>query len=246
MKMTSKILGIMLVVFVICLFASNVILKRQYDNADKSDYYWNYNKISKTSFKHLKIDGGNVTNIVFKQQKNCSVRVLDYWGGYDKDSVKTFMSGDTLNLQFIKSAADLYKKSWMGTNVLVRIAAPELLSVDGFNTNLELEKLNQKELAISLAGKSRVEIESNTHNFNRLIINQKDSSQVIFEMNPDLKQTPTINVQNVAVKMRGVSLLDIGHMKVDSLQLDVAESSAVILSGHNLKSHQNLFIKGLM
>lgn len=239
MKLSSKILATMLGVFVICLFASNVILKKQYDSADKSDHYWNYNKISTTPFKYLKINGGNRTNIVFEQQKNCSVRVLDYWGGYDKDSVNAYVSGDTLHLQFTKSPTDLYKKSWMETTILVRITAPQLLAIDGYNTNFELEKLNQKELHINLAGKSRIEVESNTHNFDNLTISQRDSSQVIFEMNPDLKQSPTINVKNVAAKMQGVSLLDIGHMKVDNLKMDVAESSAVILSGYNLKFNQN-------
>lgn len=239
MKLSSKILVMMVGAFVICLFASNVILKKQYDSADKSDFYWNYNKISTIPFKYLKIDGGNVTNIVFEQQKNCSVRVLDYWGGYDKDSVKTYVAGDTLHLKFVKSPTDLYKKSWMETNVLVRIAAPQLLVIDGYNTNFELEKLDQKELQINLAGKSRIEVESNTHNFDKLSINQRDSSQVIFEMNPDLKQSPTINAKNVSVKMQGISLLDIGHMNISHLQLDVAESTAVILSGHNLKSNQN-------
>ena len=229
----------MLSAFVICLLASNVILKKHFNSADKSDYYWNYNKISTTPFKYLKIDGGNVTNIVFEQQKKYSVRVLDYWGGYDRDSIKTYVSGDTLYVRFIKSPTDLYKKSWMATNVLVRIAAPQLIAIIGNNTNFEFENLNQKELYIYLAGKSRIEVESNTHNFDKLSINQRDSCQVIFEMNPDLKESSTINVTNVGVKMQGVSLLDIGHMKIDSLKLDVAESSAVILSGHNLKFHQN-------
>ncbi|MET4083979.1 hypothetical protein ABIB40_003952 [Pedobacter sp. UYP30] len=237
MKLSSKILVLMLGAFVTSLFASNVILKKRYDSVDKSDYYWNYNKISTAPFKYLKIDGGNVTNIVFEQQKSCSVRVLDYWGGYDKDSVKTYISGDTLHLQFVNSPTDLYKKSWMETNVLVRIAAPQLLAVDGYNTNFELEKLDQKELSINLGGKSRIEVESNTHNFDKLFISQRDSSQVIFEMNPDLKQAPTIKANNVTVKMQGVSLLDFGHMNIDTLQLDVSEKSAVILSGHNLKSH---------
>ncbi|MDB5014094.1 MAG: hypothetical protein JWQ25_2296 [Daejeonella sp.] len=190
-------------------------------------------------FKYLRIDGGNVTNIVFEQQKNYSVRVLDYWGGYDKDSVKTYLAGDTLHVQFVKSPTDLYKKSWMETNVLIRIAAPQLFAIDGYNTNLELEKLDQKELYINLAGKSRIEVESNVHNLDKLSINLRDSSQVIFEMNPNLKQSPTIKVKKVAVKMQGVSLLDMGHMNVDNLQLDVSESSAVILSGYNLKSHSH-------
>lgn len=239
MKLSSKILIMMVGAFVICLFASNVILKRRFDSVDKSDYYWNYNKISTAPFKYLKIDGGNVTNIVFQQQKNCSVRVLDYWGGYDKDSVKIYVSNDTLHLRFVKSASDLYKKSWMETNVLVRIAAPQLLAVDGYNTNFELEKLDQKNLSIDLRGKSRIEIESNTHNFDNLFISQRDSSQVIFEMNPELKQAATINAKKVTVKMQGVTLLDIGHMNIDDLQMNVSESSAVILSGHSLKPRQH-------
>lgn len=238
MKLSSLILVIMVGALISCLFATNVLLKKQYDSADKSDNYWNYDKISTIPFRYVKIAGGNVTNIVFEQQQACSVRVLDYWGGYDKDSVKSYVSGDTLHLQFVKSPTDLYKKSWMETNVLVRIAAPRLLALDGYNTNFELEKLNQKELSVTVAGKSRIEVESNIHDFDKLAISQQDSSQVIVEMNPELKQSPAMSVKNVTAKISGVSLLDLGHMKISSLQLDVADSSAVILSGYNVKSHR--------
>ena len=227
----------MLSAFVISLFVSNVILKKRYDSLDKSDIYWNFNKISSKPFKYLKIQGVNVTNIVFTQQKNCSVRVLDYWGGYEKDSIKTYESGDTLHLQFVKSPADFTKKFWMEHSVLVRIGAPQLLAIDCSKTKFIFEKFDQKELTIKLADKSKIEVQSNTHNIDKLEISQQDSSQVLFYMNHELKQAPQITAKNAIVKMQGLTLLDIGHIKINNLQLDVTESSTVIMSGYNLKSH---------
>ena len=236
MKLSSIILLVILVSIVTGLFASNLILKNEYEKVDKSDFYWNYKKVADKHFRYLKIDGGNITNIVFEQSKNCSVRVIDYWGGYDKDSIKTFINNDTLYIKFFKNSSDLYKKSWLETNVLVRLAAPELLLVEGNNTNFNLEKLSQKSLSIILSGKSRVEVESNIHNLDTLNVIQKDSSQVVFEMNPDIKGSPILKVQVVNAKMEGITLLDIGHLYVDRLNLNIADSSAVILSGNALKT----------
>jgi len=88
-----------------------------------------------------------------------------------------------------------------------------------------------------LADKSKIEVQSNTHNIDKLEISQQDSSQVLFYMNHELKQAPQITAKNAIVKMQGLTLLDIGHIKINNLQLDVTESSTVIMSGYNLKSH---------
>jgi hypothetical protein len=234
MKLSTTILCTMLVLFATSLLATNILFKRQYDQLDRSDMYWNYNKILERPFRHLIIEGGNVTNIVFKQNKKCSVRLLDYWGGYQKDSVKAYTRGDTLHIKFLNKYDNLMSKSWMENNVLVRIAAPELLSIQGVNTNLTLNEFRQKALTVSLSGKSRIEVESNTHNFDRLDITQRDSTQVIFEMNPDIKGSQKIYAKNVSANLSGVTLLDIGHMYVDKTQFILADSAALILSGKTI------------
>lgn len=236
MKISTAILIIMLILFVTGIFASNVAFRRQYEKVDKSDLYWNYNKIADKPFRHVKIDGGNLTNIVFEQNKHCSARVLDYWGGYEKDSISAYINKDTLHVKFVNKYANLIEKSWLQANVLIRIAAPELLSVEGVNTNFHMNKLDQKSLNIMLSGRSRIGIESNSHHFDRLNITQRDSSQVIIKMNPELKGSPLMKIQNITADLQGRTLLDIGRVYVDDLSMNIADSSAIILSGYALKT----------
>ncbi len=273
MKLSTTILLVTFVLLVTAMFASNVILKKEYDKVDKSDLYWTYGKILEQSFKHLKIEGGNVTHIAYEPSKNPSVRVLKNWEGLDRGLVKTFVRNDTLFVKFSNIVRDQGEKQWMKRNTLVRIFSPELLSVDGSDTDVGLFKLKQKSININLSGKSKLEVESYLYNFDSLHINQKDSSEVVFEMSPDLmnsdlaalekealKSTATIkaesfnseniivasppvrkgwetmNVQSLSADLKDISLLDIGHAQIKSLKLNIADSSAVILSGGTLKT----------
>lgn len=273
MKLSTTILLVTFVLLVTAMFASNVLLKKEYDKVDKSDLYWTYGKILEQPFKHVKIEGGNVTHIAFEPSKKPSVRVLKNWDGFDRGLVKTFVKNDTLFVKFSNIFRDQGEKQWMKWNTLVRIFSPELLSVDGSDTDFGLFKLKQKSININLSGKSKLEVESYVYNFDSLHISQRDSSEVVFEMSPDLmnsdlaalekealKSTATIKaepfnskntmiapapvrkgwetmtVQSVTADLKDLSLLDIGHAQIKSLQLNVADSSAVILSGGTLKA----------
>lgn len=188
MKLSSVILLVTFVLLVTALFASNILLKAEYDKIDKSDAYWTYGNILEQPFKHLKIEGGNVTNIAFEQSKKSSVRVFKNWYGYVEKVVKAYVKNDTLFLKFPSTATkDPYEKNYLQWNTMVRIFSPELLSVDGFDTNFGLFKLKQKSITIHLSGKSKLEVESYGHNFDSIYVTQKDSSEVVFEMSPDLK-----------------------------------------------------------
>src|SRR4051812_24915381 len=114
MKLSSLILVIMLASIVTALFASDIVLKNKYDKIDKSDLYWNYNKVFDKPFKYLKIDGGNVTNIKFERSNKYSVRVLDTWEAYQQDNsiLKMYVKDDTLHFNFlyqIKNPDDKYR-----------------------------------------------------------------------------------------------------------------------------------------
>jgi len=276
MKLSTAILLVTFILLVTAMFASNVILKKEFDKVDKSDLYWTYGKILEQPFKHLKIEGGNVTNIAFEPSKKPSVRVLKNWEGYENKTVKTFVKNDTLFVKFPNTYKDEGEKRWLKWNTLVRIFSPELLSVEGFDTDFGLFKLKQKSININLSGKSKLEVESYVHNFDSLHISQRDSSEVVFEMSPDLmtsdpvalekealkgqatiqaepfksgntmvapaairKGWETMTVQSLSANLKDISLLDIGHAQIKSLKLNIADSSAVILSGGTLKQYRN-------
>jgi 5S rRNA maturation endonuclease (ribonuclease M5) len=140
------------------------------------------------------------------------------------------------------------EKSWLKSITPVRIFSPELLSVEGFDTKLEMYKLKQKCLNVNMSGRSRFEVESSIRFLDTLTIFQKDSSEVIFEMSPDYKGSEAetaiaeqikgheaMNIQLVDAKLQGNTLLDIGHAQIGFLKLNIADSSAVILSGGALR-----------
>ena len=268
MKFTSRILLLLLLVVLAGLFSSNMLLKRQYDQVDKSDLYWTYNKVLEQPFKYLKISGGNITNIAFEQSANPSVRLLQEWVRFHGGEIKANVKNDTLYINFDFKPANLYEKFWLQHQTPVRIFAPQLLLVDGDNTNFEMFKLKQKSINVSMTGKSSFEVESMLPVMDTINVYQKDSSEVVFEMSPDYNKKPvedndqpktvtiksqqggtitftppnepnkfneSMSINSVTADLKDHSILDIGHAQVHSLQLQVSDSSAVILSGGALK-----------
>jgi hypothetical protein len=238
MKLTTKILLVILLLFTTGLFASNMLLKKVYNKIDKSDNYWTFAKVLEQPFHHLKIDGGNITKIAYEQSKTYSVRVFKEWYGYETGAVKAHVSNDTLYINFPNTYKDIYEKNYLRWNTLVRIFSPELLSVTGFNTKLEMYKLKQKNLSVNMSGKSEFEVESVVPAFDTLRIVQRDSSEVVFEMDPHIKGSESFHVRSVYADIQGFSILDIGHAQIDSLNLSVSDSSGVLLSGGAMKKNK--------
>jgi len=265
MKLSSKILLTMLIILIAGILSSNIILKKEYDKVDKSDLYWTYQKVIEQPFKYLKIKGANITNIAFEQSRDCSVRILKEWARYHDGKINAVVKNDTLFIDFDFIPQNTFEKYWLQQVTTVRIFSPQLLSVDGFNTKFEMFKMKQSNYTIIMAGKSSFEVESMQPNLDSLNITQKDSSEVAFEMSPEykspkaeeanqknivyknlttgqvfagnetIKNKESINVRSLSADIQGLSLLDIGHAQITSLQLNIADGSGIILSGGALK-----------
>jgi len=54
----------------------------------------------------------------------------------------------------------------------------------------------------------------------------------------DIKNDEAMNIHWVNAKVQGYSILDLGHAQIDSLQLKIADNSAIILSGGALRKIQ--------
>lgn len=266
MKFTTKILLILFIVMIAGLFASNIILKRQYDALDKNDIFWTYNKILEKPFKYLNITGGNETNIFFEQSDKPSVRLLQEWVNYHHGKVKASVKNDTLFLNFDYAPADPFEKFWLKNAAPVRIFAPQLLSVTGNNINFEMHRAKQKSIVVNITGRSKFEIESMYPEMDSINVTQRDSSEVVFEMSPDYRKKPnetqpqgkiqlhsskgilvtlkneeqnnfdeSMSIISVKASIKDHSLLDVGHAQIKDLNINVSDSSAIILSGDALK-----------
>ncbi len=271
MKLSSRILLSMLIILVAGLLLSNIVLKKEYNKIDKGDLHWNYTTVLTQPFKYLKIDGGNITNIAFEQNKNYSVRVLNDWQRYRPELIQSWVKNDTLFIKFAYTSHNQNEKDWMKSTTLVRIFSPQLSYVEGYNTNFEMFKLKQKSIAVTISGKSKFEVESMIPDMDSINVIQRDSSAVEFEMSPDykskkredtllnkgvqihfgdnivppgagsesIKSDEAMTINSVKANLDGNSILDIGHAQIQSLQLKIADSSAIILSGGALKKLGN-------
>ncbi|MBV4355915.1 GIN domain-containing protein [Pinibacter aurantiacus] len=266
MKLSSKILLATFLLMIAAVLSSNMILKKQYDQIDKSDIYWTYDKILESPFRHLKITGGNSTNIYYEQSEKPSVRVSRDWVNYHGGHIKAEVKNDTLFLSFDQSPANGFEKFWLQNAEPVRIFSPELLSVTGNNTNFEMQKLRQKTLTVNMSGHSRFEVESLWPDMDSINITQRDSTKVVFEMSTDYRKSspdaqpkgkvvvhniagvrsaeitapPTdynggMTIRSVTADIKGHSILDIGHAQIQNLQLQIQDTSAIVLSGNALK-----------
>lgn len=234
MKKSSFILFILLGLFIISLVGTDIVLKIQYNKIDKTDPFWNYTKLNKGIFHHLKMDGGNVTSIAFSPSPHGSIGILSYVQDDFIDHIKTQIANDTLFLRVFAPDKSNGMIDWMKNHTLITISCPELKSVTATNTNLEINKLNQKTIYIQTSGRSRLEVESYNPDFDSLLVHQQDSSEVIFEMADELKSSSTMHLNTLYANVQGHSLLDVGHFRIKSLHQTIGDTAGIILSGYTL------------
>src|SRR6476620_7928404 len=239
MKFTSRILLFLLLVLLSGLLSSNIILKKQYDKIDKSDLYWTYSSILDSPFSYLKITGGNSTHIAFEQNAKPSVRVLQDWVRFHGGEVKASVKNDTLFINFDFKPANEYEKYWLQTITPLRIFAPQLVAVAGSNTNFEIFKLKQKSINVNMTGKSEYEMKPSMDKEQGAIkFHNKLGVAVTYNMPEQLQQQKSnvaMSIRSVNADLKDYTILDIGHAQIQNLQLRIADSSAIILSGGALK-----------
>ena len=236
MKLSTKLLVGLFVLTIAALLSANISIKKNYDKADKDDFYWGYGKILEQPFKHIKIEGGNITQIAFEQNERPSVRVLKQWPGYENGAVKAFVRADTLFVKFPdENTADNAKmKDWIKHTTLVRIFAPELVSVEGIDTDFDLFKMHQKNISINLSGNSEMEVEIESSQIDTLQIFENGSSNVNFEMSPAVTANKLIRVRSADLHLNGIARLDLGPMQIDSLKIHITDSALIQLSGYSV------------
>jgi len=262
MKWSNSILLSMGVLLSLGLVASNYILKKEFDKVDRNDAYWDYEKVSDQPFKYVSIQGGNLTSIAFEQSPNYSVRVSQDWLRNRPMPIVSTVKNDTLYLRFTYMPRDQNEENWMHWLTMVRIFSPELKAVKGYNTNFKMFKTKQQSIQVDLSGKSSFELESFIPDLDSLKISAMDSSEVVFEMSPEYKaqsvrangekkilvlpppsgaakSRESFNLRYLDADLSCNSILDVGHAQIGTMNLKIADSSAVVLSGQGLRKYKN-------
>lgn len=236
MKKSSLILLVVGFVFILCLVGSNLVLKNQYNQIDKGDPFWNYTKLAKGNFHHIRMTGANFTRASFIPGPGGSVGVLNYWEQPMKKRIQTSISNDTLFIRGEENADQPGLRDWMKYHVLIAISCPDLISVEAVNSNLEIYRFKQKNLFVQLSGKSKMEVESFITDFDSISVIQRDTSSLKFEMADEIPGSGFMHADVLDARLTGHSILDVGHFRLSSLHQSIGDSCGIILSGNSLKA----------
>lgn len=235
LKLSTTILLVTLLLITVGLFATNLALKNKFDKLDKNDKYWEYKTILSQPFKHIKVIGGNVTQIEFEPSDKPAVRVADFWKEYKKDTtVRAYVKDDTLHITLQATSKDASVNDWQRGNPLIRIFAPELLSIDASDITIKLSDIKQKTLNVNLTGRSNLAVETLNNNFDTFAITQRDSSTTSFQMADGYNGPKTINFEHIKADLYNHTALNISNGFAKDLKLNMGDSSFVMLSGKSI------------
>ena len=237
LKLSTRILLVSLVLITIGLFASNMALKADYRKFNKRDKYWNYTTVLSQPFKHIKIDAGNVTQVVFEQAPTSTVRLVKYWTNYKAESnFKAYVNKDTLYISMAYHPQKDSNKDWMQNAQLIRISTPQLLSVEANNVQLAIDNLKQNNLNVNIAGQSKLWVKSLNNKFDSLNVVEHNMAEVHINLVNNFKGPNVIDFQHINANLHDGSFLDVSHSYTNDLKLNMADSSSIILSGKSVSS----------
>jgi hypothetical protein len=234
MKKATWILVILISLLFLSVIASSYMIRNQFNKIDQSDPFWNYTKLSTGIFHHIVLSNSNETQVSFLPGRTGSVGILNFWESELRQRVHASIARDTLFVRMDDRAEPPGRRDWMSSRTLISISAPEIYSVQARNANLNMFKMKQKNFEVTLSGKSRMEFETYTPNFDSLSITQSDSTELKFEMADEIGSSMTLHAKSIYSSIHGYSILDIGHFQIDSYHPLIGPGAAVTLSGGTL------------
>ncbi len=234
MKITGKILIGLLALALIALVFSNFVIKKEFEKIDKTDFYWNFEKISNQHFSHIKIDSGNIAEIVIEQSDSFAVKVWKHLSDYNNITYRSDISNDTLFLGISSSESRSKAERQFKYFKAIRVFTPRLISFSGHNANVEFVKMNQPSIEMMLSGVSVINYETNLLTLKNLKISAVDSTQVSIHPNPEMRVDGIFNVNYLKAKVEGNSSLQLSGGLIDSLDYQLTDSASIFLSGRTL------------
>ncbi len=234
MKISSKVLIGLAVFLVGSLFASNMILKKEYENPTKKARFSDYKTILEQPFKHLKIEGGkNCGKIFILSSDKSEVKVTNRGTNFVFDMTDKYIKNDTL---FLKFSEKQRSNSYTYQDGFVCILTPELLSIESENSDLELGTFKQKTLDIQLSNDSYLEVSRDFSDLDLLKVALSGVSHLTFSLNGKKASNNIIKAQRVEVDVRDSSKLYMNLLDIKSLKMTSTPNNEVQLSSGTLQA----------
>lgn len=221
MKLSTKLLLGLSGLFLIMMLISAFSVKSEYQKINQNDTYWDFEKVSKKSFKHIKIigqkDATGKVNII--ESKDFAVNVSKKWA----DGVKVSFENDTLVIRFLLNPAKKRIEEYPNYENIVTILCPDLSSIKGELTNIKIENLKTSNLLIEANKITSIDVQN--LNAQYLAINLDTNS------NCEFRKDVTYRVQSLEANVAVGAVLGIRSVYPVNFKLKTADNSVVEMNG---------------
>lgn len=234
MKISTKILIGLCLFLVGGLFASNMILKKEYDNKDKKGRFGDCKTVLQQPFRHLKVENGKEYGIIVIMQGDKSeVKVPKTWTNFSLDTADKYVKNDTLFLKFTEKEKP---KSYSYPGSVTYVFAPEMLSVEGNNTEIQLATFKQKTLDIRLSKNSTLDISRDFSDLDSLKLSLCGTSQLNFSLMGRQTSNHIVKAQTVEANLRDSSKLYMNLVDIKKFKLTSTPNNEIQLSSGTLQT----------
>ncbi len=225
MKKSNLYLTALGFVIIAGMYATNGILKKEYQKIDLTNPYKNYVSVSSAAFSVLEISGSNGYPIEIVHKKTNDIKVLRSRLNHFKSTLRK----DTLFIQFTGSNIPMEQRYRSNTPPGIIIEKNRLSVITTANTHNRVLDFSGQNLKLTLKGNSLMEI-SNCR-INTMTIDMKNNSQVDFS-NRNI-------VDSLDLKMRHTSIASLQRIDFRAIKHTLSDSITIVLSKDAFKNIVN-------
>lgn len=226
MKLSTKLLLGLSGIFLIMMLVSAFSVKSEFEKINLNDPYWQFEKVSNKSFKHIKIigqkDATGKVNII--ENKDFAVNVSKKW----TDGVKVSFEGDTVVVRFLLNSAKKRIEEYPNYENIVTILCPELSSIKGESTNIKIDSLNQDKLKIEANKITMIDI--------RKLNSQNLNISLDANSNCEFRNDILYKLENLEANVATSAILKMRQVYPNNFVLNTSEKAIIEMNGTALKA----------
>lgn len=209
-KKSNLMVGALVLISTIGMFATNLILKKEYLKIDLTDVYKNYISVNKATYSVLNISGSNGYPIDIIHKPHNHVRVLRS----REKHVTSHLSHDTLFIEFRGANISQSQAFLTDTPSGLIIESKDLVEVISKNTNNRIIGFSNQDFTLNLAGNSLSKVfDCEVKTFN---ISSKNKSQFEFSQSNQVDSLRIDMSDHSIAYFQEIHFADIRHTLQDS------------------------------
>jgi hypothetical protein len=237
-KWSTKLLVGVFALVVSSIFASNILLKNEYDlmkNKPK-DRFAGYQKMVNQPFKYIVVDSVSLAgDLLFEFSNESSVYMTQILDMPAQLTQNIFISNDTLFVKLnegnFSQYSDVEKKQLNRKNPFLHVLSPDVQSISVSNSVVVMDTKNTNGLTINLSNHAHFTMKNKITNLDFCKISLRNFSTFMIEENISDKK---INIKTVEADMRDSSNLYLKHANIDNFKFNATQGNTVELSSGTL------------